>query len=240
VAADGSVCSPDAAVLPVTEQDRAVAVTGAGDGLRDVIADGVHLRMRVVPAGEGYALQLARPLTEVDTALDELATFLVIATVLTLGSVVGLGALIARRLTGPVLALTEAAEHVERTDDLTVPIAVEGRDEVARLAAAFNRMTAQLARSRQRQQQLVADASHELRTPLTSLRTNVELLARSQDSGRPLEPEVTRRLFANITAQTAELTESVGTLSQVSASRARPARCASAIRGTRPANDTRF
>ena len=150
VAADGSVCSSDTAELPVTELDRAVAVTGAGGGLRDVIADGVHLRMRVVPVGEGYALQLARPLTEVDTALDELATFLVIATLLTLGSVVGLGALIARRLTGPVLALTEAAEHIARTDDLTVPIAVEGRDEVARLAAAFNRMTAQLARSTSR------------------------------------------------------------------------------------------
>ena len=34
----------------MTELDRAVAVTGAGGGLRDVIADGVHLRMRVVPA----------------------------------------------------------------------------------------------------------------------------------------------------------------------------------------------
>ncbi|MGV8966283.1 MAG: ATP-binding protein [Cellulomonas sp.] len=207
VAADGTACSPDDAVLPVTEQDRAVAATGTGGGLRDVTDDGVHLRMRVAPAGGGYALQLARPLTEVDTSLRELGFFLALTATLTLGAVITLGVLFARRLTRPVLALTAAAEHIAQTDDLAVPIAVDGHDEVARLAVAFNRMTAQLARSRDRQQQLVADASHELRTPLTSLRTNVELLARSHDTGRPLTDDVTRRLYANITAQTAELTE---------------------------------
>ena len=212
VAADGTVCSPDSASLPVSAQDRAVAATGTGGGLRDVTVGGVDLRMRVVPAGDGFALQFARPHTEVNAALGRLSAFLALTTALTLGAVVGLGALFARRLTRPVLALTQAAEHIARTDDLAVPIAVDGRDEVARLAVAFNRMTAQLALSRQRQQQLVADASHELRTPLTSLRTNVELLARSQDTGRPLTQDVTRRLYSNITAQTAELTELIGEL----------------------------
>ena len=47
-------------------------------------------------------------------------------------------------------------------------------------------MTAALASSRERQQQLIADAGHELRTPLTSLRTNIDLLARSEETGRPI------------------------------------------------------
>ena len=76
----------------------------------------------------------------------------------------------------PVRRLTAAAEDIARTEDLD-PIKVEGDDEIARLATAFNAMLAALAASRDRQRQLVADAGHELRTPLTSLRTNLDLLA---------------------------------------------------------------
>jgi len=54
----------------------------------------------------------------------------------------------------------------------------------------------------------VADASHELRTPLTSLRTNLELLARS-----PGIPEEERRaILADLVAQAAELSTLVGQL----------------------------
>lgn len=217
VAADGSSCRPDGgSALPVDQQDVQVARTGRGGGLRDVEVDGVHLRLRVGPAaGPGYAVQVARPLTETDTALAQLATFLISGTLLSLLAVTGLSVLVSRRLLGPVDALTGAAEHIAETGDLNVPIEVEGRDEVARLAVAFNRMTARLATSRQRQRQLVADAGHELRTPLTSLRTNVELLARSQDSGRPLDPAVSRRLYANITAQTEELTGLIEKLAEL-------------------------
>ena len=61
---------------------------------------------------------------------------------------------------------------------------VEGDDEIARLATAFNQMLTALAASRDRQRQLVADAGHELRTPLTSLRTNLDLLTQA-DAQRP-------------------------------------------------------
>ena len=65
---------------------------------------------------------------------------------------------------------------------------VEGDDEIARLATAFNPMLTALAASRDRQRQLVADAGHELRTPLTSLRTNLDLLAQADAAGG-LPPE---------------------------------------------------
>ena len=65
-------------------------------------------------------------------------------------------------------------------------IPAEGDDEIARLSRSFNSMTEALASSRELQQQLIADAGHELRTPLTSLRTNIELLVRSEETGRPL------------------------------------------------------
>ena len=66
----------------------------------------------------------------------------------------------------PVRRLTGAVETIARTERLE-PIAVEGDDEVARLATAFNQMLLALDHSRARQRQLVADAGHELRTTLT-------------------------------------------------------------------------
>ena len=78
----------------------------------------------------------------------------------------------------PVTELTETAEHVASTRDLSRRIEAAGEDEVSRLASSFNTMLEALERSQRAQRQLVADASHELRTPLTSLRTNLEVLAR--------------------------------------------------------------
>ncbi|WP_246355429.1 HAMP domain-containing protein [Nocardioides ungokensis] len=89
---------------------------------------------------------------------------------------------VARNGLRPVRRLTSSVEHIARTEDLT-PLPVEGDDEIARLATAFNQMLTALSASRDRQRQLVADAGHELRTPLTSLRTNLDLLTQADGPG---------------------------------------------------------
>jgi two-component system sensor histidine kinase MprB len=94
----------------------------------------------------------------------------------------GLGLLVTRTATRPVRELSDTAEHVARTRDLSRRIDASGDDELSRLAASFNTMLGALERSMRAQRQLVADASHELRTPLTSLRTNVEVLAGANGS----------------------------------------------------------
>lgn len=53
-----------------------------------------------------------------------------------------------------------------------------GRDEVALLTDAFNRMLSRIERSFEQQSQFVADASHEIRTPLTVIQGYANLLAR--------------------------------------------------------------
>lgn len=116
--------------------------------------------------------------------------------------------------------LTEAVEHIARTEDLSVRIPVEddAEDEIARLSRSFNSMTSSLADSHELQQQLIADAGHELRTPLTSLRTNIELLTRSEETGRPL-PEADRKaLLASVKAQMTELASLIGDLQELSRS----------------------
>ena len=197
--------------------------------LRDaVLGDGTHVRAIAVPVQvtvdgttSDYALVLARSLAETDATLSRLRLLLVVAGGLgvLLAAVGGLG--VARAGLRPVDRLTAAAEHVARTEELDVPIEVAGHDEVARLARSFNAMTGALALSRERQRQLVADAGHELRTPLTSLRTNIELLVRSERSGRGLPPEDRRRLHEDLAAQIGELGTLVGELTDLA--RATPA-----------------
>jgi two-component system sensor histidine kinase MprB len=112
--------------------------------------------------------------------------------------------------------LTDVVEHIARTEDLATTIPAGGTDEIARLSRSFNSMTRALAGARERQQQLIVDAGHELRTPLTSLRTNVDLMLRSETTGRPLPDADKKRLLVNVKAQLVELSSLVGDLLDLS------------------------
>ena len=59
--------------------------------------------------------------------------------------------------------------------NLATRVAVGGRDEVARLAASFNRAAARIEELVGAHRLLLANASHELRTPLSRLRLGIEL-----------------------------------------------------------------
>ncbi|GGW65318.1 two-component sensor histidine kinase [Streptomyces lucensis JCM 4490] len=166
------------------------------------------------------ALQVAIPLKATHDTLKDLALILLLVSGI---GVVGAGAAglaVARAGLRPVDKLTDAVEHVARTEDLGIRIPVEddSEDEIARLSRSFNSMTASLASSRDLQQQLIADAGHELRTPLTSLRTNIELLTRSEETGRPLPPDDRRALLNSVKAQMTELASLIGDLQELSRS----------------------
>lgn len=170
----------------------------------------------------GVAYSVARPLSEVTEPLRTLALVLaVLATGGVLASA-GAGIILARAGLRPVEQLTHTVEHIARTEDLAVAIPVEGDDEIARLSRSFNAMTGALATSRDRQQQLIADAGHELRTPLTSLRTNIDLLQRSEESGRALPPEQRKELLDSVRAQLSELAALIGDLQELSRPDAAP------------------
>ncbi|MFD7830811.1 sensor histidine kinase [Kitasatospora sp. NPDC059803] len=126
------------------------------------------------------------------------------------------GRVVARSALKPVDQLTDAVEHIARTEEVGTTIPVHGDDEIARLSTSFNSMSTALANSRERQTRLIADAGHELRTPLTSLRTNVDLLIRSNDTGRPLPAATKTKLLGNMKAQMQELTVLIGDLLQLS------------------------
>ncbi|MFF2847165.1 ATP-binding protein [Streptomyces sp. NPDC058001] len=180
-------------------------------------SDGKEYRvLTYTVAGWPGAVSTARPLTEVTGTLSDLTLVLVLVAGIGVLGAGAAGAWVARTGLRPVDQLTGAVEHVARTEDLTVRIPVEGDDEIARLSRSFNAMTAALASSRELQQQLIADAGHELRTPLTSLRTNIELLSRSEDTGRALPPDHRRDLLASVKAQMTELAALIGDLQELS------------------------
>lgn len=169
---------------------------------------------------QGVALVLAVPLKGTQSTLNELALILLLVSGIGVLGAGAAGLFVARAGLRPVDKLTEAVEHVARTEDLGIRIPVEedAEDEVARLSRSFNSMTSSLASSRELQQQLIADAGHELRTPLTSLRTNIELLTRSEETGRPI-PEADRKaLLASLKAQMTELAALIGDLQELSRS----------------------
>ena len=164
--------------------------------------NGTHIRMLTFPYVQGYAVQIARPLTEVDHSFGRIENLLILIAGGGIAIAAALGLAVSKAALAPVRRLTAATETVTETGDLSQRIDVAGRDELSRLADSFNAMLAALEESSRAQRQLVADASHELRTPLTSLRTNIEVLA----SERTLPSGERERLLADVVDQLTEMT----------------------------------
>lgn len=175
-----------------------------------ITTDGERFRVATVRAGSGQALVLAQPLAPNDRTLEKLGGVLFVFGALGVLAALVAGWAVARNGLRPVRRLTSAVERIAVTEDLT-PLRVEGDDEVARLATAFNQMLLALGASRDRQRRLVADASHELRTPLTSLRTNLDLL-RQAEGNTALPAEARLELLDDVRGQIEELSALVGDL----------------------------
>ena len=207
VAADGTRTHPGQGGIELEPDARAQQVAGGGRGayFSDVKVSGSHLRVLTAPLGAGTAIQVARPLGEVDSLLDRLRAVLLAVS----GAGVAMGALLGWVISGralrPVTRFTERTVAIAGAGDPRRRLDGEGDDELGRLAGSFNTTLDALQRSVESQRQLVADASHELRTPLASLRTNVEVLQR----GDALSDSDRADLLSDLVTQTDELTSLV-------------------------------
>jgi two-component system, OmpR family, sensor histidine kinase MprB len=164
------------------------------------------------------AVELARPLSQVDTVLSSLRLILALLFLVVVALAALLARMATRRVMRPLAEVTATAQLIGETEDLSRRIAVHEDDEVGQLATRFNEMLERLEISRGQldasviaQRQLVADASHELRTPVTSLRTNIEVLL----SGAELEDDDRTRLLTDVVEQSEELSTLVSDLIEV-------------------------
>lgn len=99
--------------------------------------------------------------------------------------------------------------------DLDVTLPVDGHDELAELAQAFNRMAATLRRSAAREHELeqarrdlIAAVSHDLRTPLAAIRVLIEAVA----DGIATEPETEQRYLQAVQREVTHLSQLVDDL----------------------------
>ncbi len=123
----------------------------------------------------GYLI-VAKPKDELRDAWVTLLSRLAIAFLFSLVVVGALAFYLTRRITGPVLALSDAADEVSRGNyDVEVP-RVPGGGEIGHLADRFREMTSRLAESEELERNFLMSVSHELRTPLTAIRGHVAAL----------------------------------------------------------------
>jgi two-component system sensor histidine kinase MprB len=191
--------------LPVDSHAREIARTGSGEFLDDTDVGGTHLRVLTQALPRGGAIQIARPLDEVDRQLDRV--LLVLLAVGAAGVALGaaLAAVVARTALAPIGRFTRRTEELTGDPDLSHRIDQEGEDELGRLARSFNATLDALERSVEAQRQLVADASHELRTPIASLRANIQTLEQAER----LPAAERESLREDIVAELDELTDLV-------------------------------
>ena len=76
------------------------------------------------------------------------------------------GILIARQVIKPIKKLTTASQLLAE-GELGYQVTPTTKNEIGDLTLAFNRMSSDLARSKELRQQMTADIAHDLRTPLT-------------------------------------------------------------------------
>ncbi len=89
------------------------------------------------------------------------------------------------RVTVPLTRLADAAETLGK-NIRAAPLEESGPAEVARAAAAFNRMQRRLGRLIETRTELLAGISHDLRTPITQLRLRTELMNQTPERAKNL------------------------------------------------------
>ena len=88
----------------------------------------------------------------------------------------GVGVLVSRRVTRPIVALTSAARRLESGDRDARSRLHDAPGEIGELSGAFDQMADALHREDELRRTLVADVAHEMRTPATILLASLEEL----------------------------------------------------------------
>jgi signal transduction histidine kinase len=112
---------------------------------------------------------------------------------------------LSRRITGPVLELSDATDAIA-AGNYDVRVEARAGGEIGHLASRFNEMAARLAASEERERHFLMSVSHELRTPLTAIRGHVDALR----DGLVDDPELVHASLDVVAAESSRLERLVG------------------------------
>jgi signal transduction histidine kinase len=228
--ASGEVVAPDRTLALTTAEGKRLALWGLplsaewhappADAIETIVVGRARLRMvshRVEAHGHIYIASVLAPLAGLETehaALLRALTFGVLAALIV--AAIG-GWVVGRQTLRPLSDMAEQALAI--TDDkpsgrLRTP---HKRDELGRLAQAFNAVLDRLAAGLHAQRQFMADASHEIRTPVSVVRTTAQvLLARESRPEQDYREALT--IVAEQSARMAQLVDNMFLLSRAEAS----------------------
>jgi two-component system sensor histidine kinase MprB len=199
------------ASLPVTDLVRQVARGTHPAVFFNLTVAGSPVRVYAFHLDRGTAVEIGKSLADVTSALHALLAGAAVVTGAGIVLALLVGALVAYAALRPVRSFSAAVRAVAETGDLSHHVEVSGHDEFSQVVTGFNAMLDALDESLGRQRRLVADASHVLRTPLATVRTNVEVLRRSEE----LEAGERAQLVRDTVAQLAQLTLLVNNLMEL-------------------------
>jgi signal transduction histidine kinase len=150
------------------------------------------------------ALIAAKPKAELRDRWQTLIERLAIAGIFGIVVAGALAWYLSRRITEPVLALSDATDRIA-AGIYDVPD-VHARGEIGHLAERFKQMAERLREAEELERNFLMTVSHELRTPLTAIRGHVEALR----EGVAQEPEAQRESLDVIAEEAQRLERLVG------------------------------
>jgi len=191
VSADGIENDPRA--HPALVRHREVDATTTGHGAR--YAEVAY------PVFGGPVVLLRASLHDSLRSINLVRRRLVVAGLIALAASLLVGYLAASIFARRIRRLERAADRIA-SGDFSEPVVDAGRDELAELAAAFERMRQRLAQLEHARREFIANASHELRTPLFSLGGFLELMADEE-----LDPKTQSEFMTTMREQVDRLTK---------------------------------
>jgi len=189
---EAAVQLPGGRTVPLVAEPRLLPVLpqeNVGRAVVRVDVDGVPMlaavRRMPLPSKGSLVVAIGRsePLLPVRLMTRGLLFALGVGAVLIVGFGVWFAGMLRRRLG----ALEAASERIAG-GDLSARAPVEGDDEIAEVAEAFNEMAARLEQARRRERSFLMSVGHDLRTPLTIIRGYAEAL----DSGDVSDEDLAR------------------------------------------------
>jgi two-component system, OmpR family, sensor kinase len=166
-----------------------------------VTSNGERYAEAAYPLAAGPVVLLRASLHDSLSSISFVRSRLVVAGLIAFGCSLLVGYVAASIFARRIRRLERAADQIA-SGNFGEPVVDRGRDELAELGAAFERMRQRLAQLERARREFIANASHELRTPLFSLAGFLELM-----SDEELDPKTQAEFMATMREQVERLTK---------------------------------